>query len=410
MKYFKNTELARIYNVSEKSVRNWIEATEGGKLDLQLYEHNGRRYIANTSKNTLLLEPLVEKGKKYRNSRGYKTVTPTQEFYGLYSPKQILDIIANIDKHREVPYQYNYFDGGATHWDKYTQRLLAEGIPSTIVSTVHQIETNKTHLDEWLEDFDQINVIDVGAGNALPVKGLLDHLISLGKLKRYIIVDISPDMLDIAKRNVKKWFDGQVQCEDYVRDMSYDRFDDLLVSETFETSKIANVVTLFGGTIYNLREPDRALKTICDSMGKNDLLLSDEKLDSEKSRRYFDFSANSDEKTSSPGFRGKGMLDLLGIPENTYKVEQFFDEQKMMRLARIRLDVALSIEFKLEGGKRTLDLNKGDTLLLWRAWHLNILQTIEMYDRNGFDDVFLSSSKDSDYVLMAHRLKSISNI
>ena len=65
MKYFKNTELAKLYNVSEKSVRNWIEATKKGKLQLQLYEGGSKAYIANTTKNTLMLEDLVEKGKKY---------------------------------------------------------------------------------------------------------------------------------------------------------------------------------------------------------------------------------------------------------------------------------------------------------------------------------------------------------
>ena len=70
LKYFKNTELAKIYNVSEKSVRNWIQAARSGKLDLQLYEHNGRLAIANITKNTETIKKLAENGKKYKNSRG----------------------------------------------------------------------------------------------------------------------------------------------------------------------------------------------------------------------------------------------------------------------------------------------------------------------------------------------------
>ena len=66
MKYFKNTELAKLYHVSEKSVRNWIDAVEIGKLDLDLFDQKGKFYIANTTKNTRTIEALVEKGKKYK--------------------------------------------------------------------------------------------------------------------------------------------------------------------------------------------------------------------------------------------------------------------------------------------------------------------------------------------------------
>jgi transposase len=62
VKYFKNTELASLYKISEKSVRNWIAAVQEGKIDLQLYDKNNKSFIANTSKNIAVIEELVEKG------------------------------------------------------------------------------------------------------------------------------------------------------------------------------------------------------------------------------------------------------------------------------------------------------------------------------------------------------------
>lgn len=408
MRFFKNTELAKLYNISEKSVRNWIDATRQGKLSLQLHEEGEKFYIADTSKNTLLLEPLVEKGKKYRNTRGFKVITPTQKFYELYSTKQILDIIANIDIHHEVPYQYNYVNEGAEYWDSYAQRLLEERIPSTLNSTIDQLEINTNYFDSLLSDYDAVNVIDVGVGNCLPVRSFLEHLAKIGKLKRYIAVDVSQDMLKIAERNIRNWFGGGFSFEGYVRDMSYDRFDDLLVSETFgvNAARTANIIALFGGTIFNLREPNRALRTINDSMGKHDLLISTRKLDSEKSRRYFDFASSADTKSPISGFRGKAMLDFLNIDSSFYTLEQLFDKEKMMRKARARLDIAVSIEFKLSDGKRTIDLNKGDKLLLWRVWHQNAVQTIQIFDNNNFDPVFVSLSKDQEYLFLASKIKT----
>ena len=94
MKFFKNTELAKLYHVSEKSVRNWISATKEGKLDLELYTENDKSYIANTAENDIILKRLVDRGKKYKNSRGYRVITPNDEFYKTYSNKQVLDIIS----------------------------------------------------------------------------------------------------------------------------------------------------------------------------------------------------------------------------------------------------------------------------------------------------------------------------
>jgi len=135
MKYFKNTELAKLYNVSEKTVRNWVQAAAEGKLDLRLHTENDKQYVANLSHNTSLIEELAKKGKKYKNSRGFKTIKPTAEFYKLYDPKQIMDIIANLDIYKEIPLQYSYFNSGAKRWDAYTQNLAKQDTPNSLRNT-----------------------------------------------------------------------------------------------------------------------------------------------------------------------------------------------------------------------------------------------------------------------------------
>src|SRR5258708_4775480 len=111
MRYFKNIELAKLYAISEGTVRRWIDASQNSKLDLQLFEHDGMSSIANTTKNLQMVEDLVAKGKKSSNVRWRKSVTPAAEFYDLYNDDQICDIISNLEIHHEIPRQYNYFDG-----------------------------------------------------------------------------------------------------------------------------------------------------------------------------------------------------------------------------------------------------------------------------------------------------------
>lgn len=405
MKYFKNTELAKLYHVSEKSVRNWIEATQSEKLDLQLLPSNGKQYIANTNRNIALIEKQVQWGKKFKNMRGYKRINPLPELYKRYNDKQILDIISNVETHHEIPYQYTYFNGGAEHWDLYTQNLLSSPAPNYLTDIVELLEGSIGYLDK-LTNGANVNIIDVGVGNGLPVRKFVEHFAQQGRLKRYIGIDISKDMLEITKRNFKDWFDDQFPFEDFVRDINYDRFDDLLVSDSFDSqdNPTINVVLYLGSTIVNFRKPEQALRVINDSMGKRDLFLLSLKLDSEQSRRYFDFTTASPD--SAKHFRGKDLIEILGIDESFYDVEQFFDEKAMMRKVRIKLKVALSITFQLKGQHKTIELNKDDTILLWRARHQGAIEVITQLYNNDFELLQAARSKDEEHFLSIFKVKS----
>lgn len=403
MKYFKNTELAKLYNVSEKSVRNWIQAALDGKLDLQLYEENSKAYIANISRNTAVIEELAQKGKKYKNSRGYKTLAPSDKFYKLYSPKQIVDIISNLDIHKEIPVQYSYFNSGAKRWDKYTQNLFVQDTPNSLTNTIQLLELSSDYIDTLIDGYDSVNVVDIGVGNGLPIRGVLEHLIDKGVLKRYIGIDISQELLNIAEKNINKWFGDKISVEGHVRDINYDRFDDLLIPESHGSNaeSTINLVFFLGGTVSNLREPDRALSTIHDSMSKKDLLFFSKKLDTAKSRRYFEMTVQGNQEVDL-------VLKLLNIDESLYTLEQFFDERKMARELHARLNIALTIRFQLYGHERILELNKGDSILLWRARHQTTIETLEQFDKNGFDLLVASRSKDQEYLLCVSKIKIVS--
>jgi len=400
MKYFKNTELAKLYHVSEKSVRNWIEAAETGKLELQLFEKNGKNYIANTSKNTLLIEKQVEKGKKFKNTRGLKTIIPDRKFYETYSPKQIFDIIANLKIHHEMPLKYTYLDGGANFWDKFAHRLVEEESPNILTSSVDLLRKSMGQLMDLVGD-KKINIIDLGPGNSLPVHDLLEYLLEKGKLKRYIAIDVSKEMLKISEAHNKKWFEGRLPFEGFVRDFSHERFDDILADEDDDT---INVVLLLGGTLCNFRSPQYSLQAINNSLGLDDLLIYSLKLDTPNSRRYFDFF------NTTPGSMGLALrhrlpFDLMGIDESLYEVEQLYDEAQKARFIRIRPRTDIRINFKVDGKVRIVELLKGEPILVWRSWHLNTLDVINQFDQNDFDLMQVSRSENQEFLLVMATIK-----
>ena len=399
MLYFKHSELVTNYHVSLKTVHNWIDAAKQGKIDLYLHQENGKTYIANGPKNVATLKQLANKGKKYRNTLHHKIITPKPEFYELFNRRQTLDIIYNLSVHREIPLQYSYFDGGATNWDKWIQRLAEEDSPSTFLSTVKLLSNNFDRIDHLLQGRSHINVIDIGAGNAMPVRELLAHLSDRGVLNRYIAIDISQEMLHIAERNIKEWFGDKVKFEGHIRDISYERFDDLLVDDMLSdtSNETVNLALLLGATPVNFRSPTDVLRTIYGSMGQEDLLIHTLKPDSEASRTYFDFSVKTG--TNSLASTHSIVVGLLNIDESFCDVEMGYNETKRMRYIRIRLKTALTIEFVFDHGKRSVRLEKGDTILLWRALHRTPLEIISDFEQVGFTLLHSSLTTDRQYLM-----------
>lgn len=404
MKYFKNTELAKLYNVSEKSVRNWVDAAKKGKLDLELYENNARSYVANTSKNIVSIEQLANKGKKYTNTRGRKVISPNPKFYNLFNAKEILDIISNLDTYREMPLQYSYFDGGAMTWDTYVQKLADETTPNILSNTIELLDMNADYIDNLLYESKCINIIDLGPGNCYPVRAMLERFIKSGRLRRYICIDISRDMLQIAEHNMREWFSDTIQFEGYVKDISYERFGDILAAESFGQGEVVrNIVLCFGSTISNFRDPVQPLLTIRESMSKDDLLIFSKQLDTPGARRDFDYKAGN-KHVLAP--KSRFTLELLNIDDSLYEPELLFDDQEVARHSQIRLKVALSIEFQINGVTKVVNFNKGDRILLWRHNHQTIVQAIEQFNDSGFDLLQATSSRDQECLLSISKIKT----
>jgi uncharacterized SAM-dependent methyltransferase len=405
MLYFKKSELAETYHVSNKTVANWIKEVKEGKLNFELHEEDGKSWILKTARNIALIERLVEERRKYRNSRGVKAITPKPEFYELYNQQQVFDITSSLDIYHEIPLDYAYFNGGAVYWDEYAQRLASEEAPNFLTSTIKQLRASQGYLDDLLARYKRVNIVDIGPGNALPVRELLQHLLDQGKLGRYIALDISPAILKVAKRNIESWFGSKVIFESHEIDVNYDRFIHLLTEGALgeDAKDVVNVVLALGGGFSNLRSPDDAFKTIRNSINRQDLLVYNLKLDSKSSREYFDLGVRA--KSAPLDAHKKMLVDLLNIDESLYDVEMGYDDQQRERYMHIRLKVALTITFSLEKGDRVIEFNKNDTILVWRYWHQNSQETLQQLDRNDFDTLQASLTEDKDYLLAIARVK-----
>ncbi|MEH2080052.1 MAG: hypothetical protein V7K89_08565 [Nostoc sp.] len=62
------------------------------------------------------------------------------------------------------------------------------------------------YLNGNIESGEKVNIIDVGVGNYYPVKKFIGKFNKLGKVNKYIALDISEQLLHVSKSNFIKWF------------------------------------------------------------------------------------------------------------------------------------------------------------------------------------------------------------
>lgn len=407
MTYFKNVDLASKYNISEATVRNWVKTTKEGKLNLTLHEEKGRTYVANVPSNIRVIEKLVSENKKYRNSKAAKTVTPKPEFYKLFDQNQIYDIVRNLEIHHEIPLQYNYFDGAADEWDEYVHQLSDRPEPNFLNQTIQLLDDNESYINNYVTQYESINIIDIGAGNSLPVKEFLEKLINIGVLGRYIAIDISPQMLDIAEANIKKWFGDKINFERYQIDITKEQFANLLAKDYLskKANSTANMMLFFGGTSGNLRTPDDAFRIINESMNPNDIMLMIKRLTSSNMLpEWFTHLAPAGKPKVLK--RHRLVFDMLNIDESFFDVEVGFDQELGQQYTKCKLKIALLLKFEFEDGQRIVELSKGDSILLWRSWKLDASDIHKQLNKNGFYTLHSSQTKDHNYIFTASEAKA----
>lgn len=406
MKFFKNSELINLYNVSDKAVRNWIESARQGRIKLELYENSDRYFIADTLQNSAIIEALVDQGRKYRNKRSHRKIEAKKDFYKTYSSNQVIDIANQLDINKELPIKYKYFGGGAQYWDEYLTKLHDAGIGNLLTNTIETLNLNLSYLDKLTQSYANICIINICIGNSLATKDITEYFAKKKKLKRFVTIDISESMLDLSENKIREWLPKDIKVEKYVRDIDHDHFIDILTCNSFDddASKTANIILFLAGPIVNFREPLQALKVIRESMSKEDILITTLKRDTPQARRFFDFNTDSDKNILN--YHSRHLLELLNIEDSFYDVEQSFNEHKMLRSICLCLKLDLSLTFKVNDYSKTIELKKAQKILVFRSWHQSDMSIMSQFDLADYSLLLMTKSLDDQLIFIAAKRKT----
>ncbi|MDF5733789.1 MAG: L-histidine N(alpha)-methyltransferase, partial [Rhizonema sp. PD38] len=194
---------------------------------------------------------------------------PSSEFYSIFSQEEVLGIIHALEVRREIPLKYSYKGRGAKIWDNFYQKYIIPKWYRTSNVEIDLLKKNFEYISSKTQNCHKVNIIDVGAGNSYPVKEFVRKLNKLGKIHKYIALDISEELLNLSQNNFQKWF-PQIEFVSSTIDIENSSIPEVLLKNPEDT---VNIILHLGVTIGNHQNRTEALKNFRDSMGTNDILV-----------------------------------------------------------------------------------------------------------------------------------------
>jgi hypothetical protein len=348
MHYYKNAELVKLYNVSDKAIRNWIASAKRGKIGLELHEQNGRWHIVDTLVNSGVMEELAAKGRKYHNKRLHRDCMPSSELLNRLSIDQLWELIADLAVRRALP-----------------PALSFAYRPASLQSAAKQIiEANDSYIVDLCTDYQYINIITYGRESDLAAS-LLNTVKQTGKLKATRTIEPASDALD--------------------------RFGRYMVQDSFgeDASHTLTLFILTEGMLESCVDPADLLHTAVKRLGPDALVIAStqhttpfEKLP-DASREHFEST-----------------LALLGLDADMYSIEQTFskDGRRLRIIARLAFDV--TIHFTVADYQRQISFSKGEEILLQSSRAYSNQEILEYLSRVGLTALHISQRSNGQLSLL----------
>lgn len=270
--------------------------------------------------------------------------------YKVLSDSDIQAIMHSLTADHELPLKFTYVGEGADRWQAAINGLTPEKQKDLLPDIAGIAGALQQHIGERAA-----NVIDLGPGNGLQARQLLEFLLSKNQLHNYVGVDISPRMLDIAADNISNWTSGQVDTIKYTRD-----FIGAPLNDIFSDKRLGDnprIILMIGGTFDNGDSPVGALRKMSSYMWPGDILLYDVRTpqDGPSSRQEFVLSP-----------RHSFLLELLGIPRSAYKAVRTYDADTHVRVDQIIPVKDISLTYIIDANPEHTLLKKDEPITVWR--------------------------------------------
>ncbi len=395
IKYVSTSELNSKYGVSNVTVAKWLLLASKGEANLK-YDKVGKRIrLLNTPENWLVLDTLGQRATTKRQKIYSSKTSVDPEFYNYFSKDELTEIVRDLEYNKNINYKFTYKGEGADYWDQFYQENDENGTYQVPERTRQVLDLYLPILVQKMKNYDEVNIVDIGPGNGLPLINFIKKLQKQVNLKKYIGIDISSGLLDQSIENISAEVKG-LEYEKLLLDIERDRIDTAFSYSYSQDKKVANIVFILGGTILNSYETSSILRNIRRSLSPDDIVLLNNNVSAPINNFNFSY-IHSPEAIVQDTW----IPQLLGIDIDKCELMNEFDSVKNQKVEYLILDKDYTIDFEHEDFKRSVTLQKKDKITLWIYSIGNIDECARLFTEADFQFLDSITLPDNSHFIIA---------
>ncbi|MHC5598688.1 MAG: L-histidine N(alpha)-methyltransferase [Nostoc sp.] len=332
-----------------------------------------------------------------------RTAKPSSEFYSLFSEEEVLGIIDALEVRREIPLKYSYKGRGAKSWNDFYLKYIVPKWYRRPNVEIDLLNNNFNYLNENIPSSNKVNIIDVGAGNSYPVKKFIRRLNKLGKVNKYIALDISEELLNLSKINFKKWF-PLLEFISSTIDIENSCVPKILFQNqaSLEIDDTVKIFLHLGVTIGNHQNRDKVLKNFRDSMRKNDFLV---------------FTNETGSNSQWDGIVRGGckyhveeiyewVKNNIGIKSEDSQLVRKYDLKTDSIVANLKLLHDYTINFSRIGIDKKIEMSEGEEITIWRHHKYEMPNLLQEIERSGLQLLHYNTDKYKSHIMVICKVAS----
>lgn len=319
---------------------------------------------------------------------------PSSEFYSVFSQTEVFGIIEALEIRKEIPLKYSYKGKGAKIWNDFYQKYIIPRWYRTSNVEIDLLSDNFEYINGNPQSCDQVNIIDVGCGNSYPAKQFIYRLNQLGKIKKYTALDISEELLNLSRKNIRKWF-PLIEFESQTIDIE----TSCIPTQDNRENNTANIILHLGVTIGNHQNRAKALKNFRDSMGKNDFLVFTNEIGS---------SSQWDGRVRGGcNYHAQQVYtwikNNIGIKASDCELIRKYDLETDSVVANMKFRHNYAINFSCMGIDKNVEISEGEEITIWRHHKHQIPEIIQELEQAKLQLVHYSTNKYSSHIMVICR-------
>ncbi|WP_176727142.1 L-histidine N(alpha)-methyltransferase [Nostoc sp. KVJ20] len=333
-----------------------------------------------------------------------RTAKPSSEFYSIFSEEEVLEIIHALEFRREIPLKYSYKGRGANIWNEFYLKYLIPTWYRTSNVEIELLKNNFQYLNDNIQNGKKVNIVDVGAGNSYPVKDFIQRLNKLAKINKYIALDISDELLNLSRKNFKKWF-PLVDFISSTIDIENSCIPKTLFQQNKANLEIDDTAKIFfhlGVTIGNHQNRDKVFKNFRDSMGKNDFLVFTNEIGSNS---RWDGNVRGGCKYHVEEIYG-WVKNKIGIKSEDCELVRKYDLKTDSIIANIKLHQDYTINFNQMGIDKKIEISEGEEITIWRHHKHEMPALLQELERSGLQLIQYSTNKYKSHIMVICKVAS----